>query len=339
VAELQLKSSRFRAEREADWARLEGLLARAERKSASALTDDELIAFPVLYRATLSSLSVARATSLDQNLVDYLEGLAARAYFFVYGTRSSALERVGRFFAHDWPAAARAAWRETLLCWALMIGGAVIAFVLTQQDPVWFGAFVPGWLAHGRGPEMSTAALRATLFDTPKDAQLSVFATFLFTHNSGICLLAFALGFAFGLPTAMLEIQNGCTLGAFLSVFVSHGLGYEAGGWLAIHGVTELFAIALAGAGGMRIGWAIAFPGERTRLDAIAQEGRKAAVLMAGVVVMLFVAGMLEGIGRQVIQSTEIRYAIGIASGLIWVCFLYLPRRKPDLANLGGARG
>jgi uncharacterized membrane protein SpoIIM required for sporulation len=330
MAELILKSSRFRAEREADWVRLEALLSRVERKSAAALSDEELLAMPVLYRATLSSLSAARAISLDQSLIDYLESLAARAYFFVYGTRTTAIERVGRFFARDWPAAARAAWRETLICAGLMLVGVAIAYVLTNRDPTWFNAFVPGGLAQDRGPGASTAALRATLFDAhPHDSWLTVFATALFTHNAGVALLCFALGFAFGLPTAFLEVTNGCTLGAFLSIFISHGLGYEAGGWLLIHGVTELFATVLAGAAGMRIGWSIAFPGERSRLESTAFEGRKAATLMAGVLVMLLCAGLLEGVGRQLIQVTWVRYAIAAASGAVWLIYLYAPRKAP----------
>ena len=88
MAELHLKSYRFRSEREADWRRLEGLLAKVGKGSAKALSDEELLALPVLYRQALSSLSVARATSLDQGLVDYLESLSTRAYFLVYGTRS-----------------------------------------------------------------------------------------------------------------------------------------------------------------------------------------------------------------------------------------------------------
>ena len=339
MAELRLKSSRFRAEREADWARLEALLSKAERRGASALTDDELIAMPVLYRAALSSLSVARATSLDQNMIDYLEGLAARAYFFVYGARASGFERVTRFFGRDWPEAAQSTWRETLVCGALTLAGTLLALAMTLRDSVWFAAFVPGKLAEGRGPEASAAALRATLFGKPQVDGLSIFATFLFTNNAGVALMAFALGFAFGVPTALLEIYNGCMLGAFLAVFISHGLGYEAGGWLAIHGVTEIFAVILAGAAGMRISRALAFPGERTRLDSLALEGRRAAVLMAGVLVMLFCAAILEGIGRQMIQVTEIRYAIGAASGVVWLSFLYLPRRRAPAPSNGGALG
>jgi len=320
MAEPVLKSSRFRAEREPDWLRLERLLGRVEKGSAADLSVDELIAAPVLYRAALSSLSVARATSLDQGLVEYLESLSARAYFLVYGARATALERVSRFFARDWPLAAQAVWRETLVCLGLTVLGTVIAYVMTGRDPTWFSAFVPGALEEGRGPSATTAALRATLFDHQHQHGLSVLATFLFTHNAGIALFAFALGFAFGVPTAFL------ILGAFLQVFVSHGLGYEVVGWLFIHGVTEISAIILAGAAGMRIGWAIGFPGERTRLGSAAAEGRRAATLMAGVVVMLFCAGLLEGFARQLIQQTPVRYAIAIGTGLIWLTYFYWPR-------------
>ena len=326
MAELRLKSFRFRAERESDWLRLESLLRKAEGRSAAALSDQELLAVPVLYRASLSSLSVARATSLDWALIDYLESLCTRAYFFVYGTRSSALERIGAFFSHDWPAAAKAAWRETLVCAALTVLGAVAAYVLVMHDPEWFYSFVPQGLVEGRGPEATTQALRATLFDSSHNQLLSVLATFLFTHNAEVAIMAFALGFAFCVPSALLMVANGCTLGAFLAVFVQHGLGVEVGGWLMIHGVTELFAVMLAGAAGVRIGMALAFPGERTRLESVSRAGRSAAVLMAGVLVMLFCAGILEGVGRQLIQVTWIRYAIAATSGVVWLTYLYAPR-------------
>jgi len=335
MAELRLKSVRFRAEREADWGRLERLLAKAEGRSASALTDEELLAMPVLYQATLSSLSVARATSLDSALIDYLESLCTRAYFFVYGVRTSPLQRVRNFFAHDWPAAAKGCWRETLVGAILTVLGAVAAYVLVMHDPQWFYSFVPDGLVEGRGPEASTAALRATLFDTSHNDMLSVLATFLFTHNAEVALMAFALGFAFCVPTAFLLVTNGCTLGAFLAVFVQHGLGVEVGGWLMIHGVTELFATVLAGSAGFRIGWALAFPGDKPRLEAIGAAGRQAAILMGGVLCMLFCAGILEGVGRQVVQLTWLRYTIALASGVLWLTYLYLPRRDPGAVTHG----
>ena len=81
------------------------------------------MALPLLYRAAVSSLSVARAISLDAALVAYLEGLVTRAYFFVYGTRARLRERLVRFFQIDWPAAVRALWRETAVSAAILLIG------------------------------------------------------------------------------------------------------------------------------------------------------------------------------------------------------------------------
>jgi uncharacterized membrane protein SpoIIM required for sporulation len=155
---------------------------------------------------------------------------------------------------------------------------------------------------------------------------LSGFAAYLFTHNVQVAILAFALGFAFALPSVLLILMNGCVLGAMFQIYAAKGLGFELGGWLAIHGTTEIFAIILAGAAGMRIGTSIAFPGELPRMAAAAHAGRIAATAMVGVVVMLLFAGLLEGIGRQTITSDTARYAIGGAMLSLWIAYFYLFR-------------
>src|SRR6185295_15699368 len=164
----------------------------------------------------------------------------------------------------DWPLAVQALWRETLVAAALMVLGTVVAYILVQRDPDWFYGFVPGGLAAGRDPTATAQSLRSTLYAAPSAKEgLQVLAAFLFTNNSQVALFSFALGFALCVPTAALMIFNGCMLGAFLALFASRGLLFESGGWLMIHGTTELFAITLAGAAGFSIGWAVAFPGER----------------------------------------------------------------------------
>jgi uncharacterized membrane protein SpoIIM required for sporulation len=291
------------------------------------LEDEDLLALPILYRGALSSLSVARETSLDLELVTYLEGLCARAYFFVYGVRTSAGSRIGAFFARDWPLAIQGLWRETLVSLAITMIGTLAGYLLVINDPAWLTSFVSADMVGGGDAGASTEALRSQLYNTPGADGLSFFATFLFTHNSQIAIMAFALGFAFGVPTLMLLIQNGAMLGAILALYISHGLGLELGGWLIIHGSTEIFAIVLAGAAGFRIGWAVIFPGEETRMDAATRAGRISALAMAGVVAMLACAGLLEGVGRQIIIDDMVRYAIGITMLVLWLAYFYLPRR------------
>lgn len=313
----------FRAEREADWIAFERALDRLEKWSARDMSEQDLLALPRLYRTTVNSLSLARAISLDQGLIAHLEALTLRGYFALYGGRSRLGPRIARFFARDWPLAVAGLGRETLFMLALLVIGAVAGFQLVASDPLWFDAMIPAGLAAGRGPDSGAEALRAALFDGG-DGFLSGFAMMLFVNNSQVAILAFTLGFAFGLPTILLVLANGCILGAFIQIYVAHGLGGELGGWLFIHGTTELLAVAIAGAAGLRIGAAVAFPGDLTRLDSAARAGRRAATAMVGVLVMLAAAGLLEGIGRQVVDSTAARYAIGGAILIFWCLYFYL---------------
>ena len=321
--DILLRSRRFRTEREADWRKLEQLLKRAEGGRLRGLTDDEILQFPRVYRSTLSALSVARTTSLDKDLVEYLEALCTRAYFYIYGARTSLIEKIGRFFSKDWSHAVAGLWKETIAAGLVMFLGAIAAYFLVSSDPDWYYSIVPSDLAGGRDPSSSTEELKRTLYDEGDADGLGVFASYLFTHNSQVAIFAFALGFAFCLPTILLLAYNGAILGAFVALFASRGLGYELGGWLLIHGVTELFAITLAGAAGLRIGWSLVFAGEMSRLESMSKAGRSAALVVAGVVVMLLVAGLLEGFGRQLITSDTTRYLIALTTGLIWIAYFY----------------
>jgi uncharacterized membrane protein SpoIIM required for sporulation len=324
-----VNASRFRAAHEGEWDRLDQLVTRMEKRSVRALSEDDILALPLLYRSALSSLSVARETSLDRALVTYLEQLCTRAYFQLYGVPDTATRQLGRFVARDWPLAVQGLWRETLACLVLTIVGTIAGWWLVTTDPSWYYSIIPDAMSGGRDPAASAATLRATIYDSnPNGSGLATFAAYLFTHNSQVAIFAFALGFAFTVPTVLLLLYNGLTLGAMLCLFAQKGLGLNFLGWLTIHGSTEMFAIILAGAAGMKIGTAVAFPGRDARIEAAVVAGRSAAIAMAGVVLMLLVAGLLEGIGRQTVQSDAMRYGIGLAALAGWLTYYYLPRRR-----------
>ncbi|HEY0116641.1 MAG TPA: stage II sporulation protein M [Allosphingosinicella sp.] len=320
----------FRERREPEWLRLEGILEIAEGRSVRALSDDDLLALPVLYRGALSSLSLARETSLDLDLITYLEGLCARAYFFVYGVRSTPGSKFAAFFKHGWPEAVQAIWRESLAALLLMAIGLAAGFILVANDPSWYDSFMNPAVSQGRNFEASDAELRRVLYHEEGASGLTIFSSFLFTNNAGVSLLAFALGFAFGIPTAMLLIHNLTMLGALLALYASRDMAFELGGWLSIHGTTELFAILLAGAAGFRIGWSVVFPGDESRLVAATRSGKTAAKVMVGVVIMLMVAAFLEGFGRQLIENSFVRYGIGLAMLLLWLAYFYVPRGRAN---------
>lgn len=327
-----VNATRFRAAHQDTWERLEKIVSRIEKRSVRVLDEDDLLALPVLYRMTLSSLSLARETSLDRSLIAYLEQLCTRAYFQIYGAPGTVRRHLGAFFASGWPRAVASLWRETLVAVCLMLLGALVGYLLVTSDASWFYTIIPAELAQGRDPSATAETLREVLYSGGDSDPLATFATYLFTHNSQVALFAFALGFAFTVPTALLIVYNGMMLGAFVAIYVQKGLGLALGGWLIIHGSTELFAIALAGAAGFRIGLAVAFPGRESRLDAATAAGRTAGTVMAGVVLMLLLAGLLEGIGRQTVQLDWQRYALGFAVLAGWLTYYYLPRGRDGLA-------
>ena len=323
-----LKSARFRAEREASWRELERLLDTADRRGPRALGAADLARLPGLYRAAVSSLSVARAISLDRNVLDYLESLSARAYLAVYGTRRGLREAVADFVGRRFPAAVRAHRWHVVLTALVLAAGAATGFALTAADAERFYAFVSPAMAAGRGPTSSTEALRDALYAKRGVAEmLTTFAMFLFGHNARIGIFAFAVGFAGGVPSALLVFSNGLVLGAFAALYHGRGLSVDLWAWLLPHGVTELLAVVLCGAGGLALGQALVFPGRDERLRSLSTRGREAAVMAVGAVGLFFVAALVEGIFRQLVHSVPVRYGVAAAFAAVWALYLGPVRR------------
>lgn len=309
-----LKSFEFRRDRKKTWLELGRLVERAEKKGLRSLGAEELARLPVLYRATLSSLSVARSISLDRNLVEYLESLSARAYFCVYGSKRRMRRTVADFFVRRFPAAVRRFRWQIAVAAAIFLLGALTSFVMTSRDSEWYYTFV-GAMAQGRTPTTSTAELRHGLYDGDGhgSAWLGSFAMFLFNHNSRIGMTAFALGFLAGIPVLVLLFETGLMFGAFVALYHSRGLGLDIIGWLMPHGVPELGAVILCGGAGLVLAQALVFPGRSTRLRNLARRGREAGVVVLGAVAMLFVAGLIEGIFRLAVADIAVRYLVIVA--------------------------
>jgi uncharacterized membrane protein SpoIIM required for sporulation len=153
-------------------------------------------------------------------------------------------------------------------------------------------------------------------------------ANFLFSHNTVIGIVAFSLGIAAGVPTVLLLIYQGVTLGAFLALHYNRGVTVEFLGWVSIHGVTEFAAIILCGAAGLVVADNVLFPGRYTRIDSLALHGRVAAQIAFGAVLLFFGAAVLEGGFRQLVQSTPLRFAVAAATGFFWL--VYFARRTAE---------
>jgi uncharacterized membrane protein SpoIIM required for sporulation len=324
-----LRSARFRREREADWRRLDRIVTEAERRGLRALSFEDARDLAALYRQALNSLSVAREISLDRALLDHLEALAARACLAVYAPQETLRGLLWRFLSRGAPRAVRASGLPLVLGFLALGLGALLGYLLFLDDQSWYDTVLPPWMQGGRGLDASPEELRSYLYgqdDEPLSA-LGVFATRLFSHNTTLAIFAFSLGIAVCVPSFVLAAYNGLILGAFVALHVDRGVGPDLFGWLSIHGVTELSAIVIATAGGFRLGLAVLFPGRASRRAALRAAGADAAKLAVLAGLMLVVAALLEGFGRQLVDDLRLRLAIGWGTGAFWLLWLGLAGR------------
>jgi hypothetical protein len=74
----------------------------------------------------------------------------------------------------------------------------------------------------------------------------------------------------------------------------------------------------------------MAFPGTRSIMASAAASGRRSAQVMAGCVIMLVIAGLLEGYARQLVPTAEARATIGGVMLVLWLAYFILVPRPRD---------
>ena len=312
------------------WDRLAELTKRAGRsvKRLSPAETDELIR---LYQRTSTHLSYARTNFGDPGLVLRLSQLVAGAGAVIYGARPRTWRAAGRFFTATFPAAL---WRIRRFV--------AVSFVLTFAPALALGV----WLAHSPAALDATAtpAMRAAYVDQESnhyytDQPSAQFAAEVFTNNVQVAIYAFAAGILLCVPTAVILLTNGANLGVALGLFAAVGKLRLLFGLLLPHGLIELTSVVVAGAAGLCLGWTIIDPGDRRRRDALAEEGRRAIVLVMGTAGTLLAAGTIEGFVTGSKLPTSVRVGIGLTVEVAFLLYVYVYGRAAAGRGLTGVLG
>jgi uncharacterized membrane protein SpoIIM required for sporulation len=323
-----IRSTRFRRDREADWRRLETIVGRAERQGVAALDFESAQQLAELYQQAVTSLSVAREISLDKSLLDFLEALCCRAYLAVYAPQESLRGLVWRFFSAGAPQAVRRSGLALFVALLALALGMLVGDRLCVADPTWYNTFVPADIRQDRGIASTRGELLAAL---NRDAaastgMLGAFAAYLFSHNATLSVASFSLGIAC-LPSVLLIFYNGLMIGAIYALYEDRGIGLDLVAWLSVHGTTELLAVVIATAGGLRLGLALVFPAQSSRRAALRREGHDAVKLALLAATMLVVAAILEGFIRQRVVDSGMRLGIGWSFAGLWIAYFVLSGR------------
>ncbi|MFV2039377.1 MAG: stage II sporulation protein M, partial [Acidimicrobiales bacterium] len=170
-------------------------------------------------------------------------------------------------------------------------------------------------------------------------APAAQFSTEVLVNNIQVSFLAFAAGIFFCVGTAYILAFNGANLGIAAGLFSNVGSSAVFWGLILPHGLLELSAVVVSGAAGLRLGWAIIAPGDQTRVQALAGEGRRSVIIILGLAVVFVFAGLIEGFVTPSSLSTPVRVGIGILAELAFVLYIVSRGRLAASHGLTGMWG
>lgn len=303
---------RFVERRQPAWDELDALIHRS-RGPRSRLDAEGVRRLGRGYRQAVADLAVARRRFPGDPVTGRLEALVDRARPAVYGTvveRRSLVEFASRGY-----------WRRVrerpvfLVVAALALLGPVLAVgAWSHADPEQGGRVaqvspLSAGLADGetRDPDV----------DKESDAGVNTaLSAEIFTNNVRVALMAFAGGLTGGVLTLVALVFNGLVLGLVGGLAISGGDGEALWRLVAPHGFLELSLIVVAGAAGLRTGWALLHPGHRTRVEALVAEGRAGVEMALGTAALLVPTGIVEGFvtPRGLTLPAALAVGIGLAA-------------------------
>lgn len=145
-----------------------------------------------------------------------------------------------------------------------------------------------------------------------------------------MALIAYAGGLSGGVLSLLSLAFNGLVFGLVAGLAISGGYSNSLWRLIVPHGVLELSLITVAGAAGLRTGWALIHPGHRTRVEALSIEGRAGVEIALGSAALLVPTGIVEGFITPRGLSLPAALAVGFTLGIAyWALVLW--RGHPDV--------
>ncbi|MBW2733454.1 MAG: stage II sporulation protein M [Deltaproteobacteria bacterium] len=301
-------------QRRGDWDALEDLLRRfsSNHKRAHA-TPEELSHFASLFRSVCADLDRARAQGLSDDLVDYLNSLAARAHNIFYVAPPTQHGSIIRFFKLTLPLTIR---RNAVyvaagifLFYAPML--ATIGLAASNEDTLY--QLIPKKMLENyekmyeRGHKQGRG-----------ETQDMAMTGFYVKNNVGIAFTCFATGIFFGVGSLFFLVFNGIMIGAVVGFLSNSPVAMNLLSFIAGHGPFELTAIGLSGGAGLRLGFGALITANRLRGESLRLAALDAVQLVAGAAALLLAAALIEGFFSPSALPMAVKFGFG------GVCTLFL---------------
>lgn len=310
------------------WNDFATMLDGAYKKRLSRMAPEDVSTLVARYREMTTDLARLQTASRGRNTESlfYVSRLVARGHNLLYRQRGRTLATIFNYMTNTVPAEVRRSWRPIALAGLLLFGPAVAAYTAIVQDPAIASQILPDEMI-SRATTGSTREKRGEGYVSIPEEIRPVVASRIISNNVTVTYLAFAMGLTGGIGTVVLLVFNGVAIGSGVGLFASRGVAKLILAFIAPHGVLELSAICIAGGGGLLIAKGILLPLNRTRRDALVENGKRAIDLIAASTLLLLVAGTLEGLVSPRVWPLSWKIAVSGITALLMLGYLSLGRR------------
>lgn len=295
------------------WLDTRGANARRARATpdVDGVPDSEI---PARYRRLTQQLALASRRGYSTQVTARLQVLMQRGHAVLYRTPPPRWRRVAAFFLGGFPRLVREEWRCMVAAAVMLYVPMVVVFAAIQFDPDLSSAiFTPDMLAEYEAMYDPADALRKLGRDSGTD--VAMFGLYIF-NNISIAFRTFASGALAAVGSIFVLLQNGLMIGGVAGHLQAVGRGDPFWRFVCGHSAFELTAIVIAGGAGLQIGLRMLAPGQRRRIDALVEAGRRGALLSAGVFAMLVIAAFLEAFWSSIgWMPATVKYSV---AAVLW---------------------
>ena len=325
-----MKQSLFESRHKAEWERFTLALERLERGKDSSQVAD----FPRAYRRLCQHLALAQERGYSSFLIDSLQQLVLRGHQQLYRHRSQLGANLLGFILAGFPQLVRAEWRFVLAAGLLFFGSLMGFGVLVYLFPDLTYNLIPADQVREMQSMYDPVAGHLGRSAERAASEDWVMFGYYIMHNIGIAFQTFASGLLLGVGSAFFLLYNGLIIGTVAGHLSEIGYGQTFWSFVIGHGAFELTAIALAGAAGLKLGWALIAPGRLTRGEALRHAARQSVLLICGVMLFLLIAAFIEAYWSSRTGVTpQTKYLVGAGLWLgvaIYLLFAGRSRHAPE---------
>ncbi|MGU9849550.1 stage II sporulation protein M [Pseudomonas koreensis] len=325
-----MKQSLFETRHKAEWERFTLALERLEHGKDTS----QVASFPKAYRRLCQHLALAQERGYSSFLIDSLQQLVLRGHQQLYRHRSRFGANLLGFILADFPRLVRAEWPFVLAAGLVFFGSLIGFALLVYVFPELVYNLIPAEQVRDMQSMYDPVAGHLGRSAERAASEDWVMFGYYVMHNIGIAFQTFASGLLLGVGSAFFLFYNGLIIGAVAGHLTEIGFGQTFWSFVIGHGAFELSAIALAGAAGLKLGWAVIAPGRLTRGEALVQAARKSVQLVCGVMLFLLIAAFIEAYWSSKTGVTPpIKYAVGAALWIavaVYLLFAGRTRHAPE---------